>query len=91
MSNSDLVRNYSRPASDPPRTTGIWRGVVTSINASSTGYQFEFSIPRLSGSFFTYPAEVSLVSKTSLTVGDEILVAFMEGRNDEIAVLGKVV
>lgn len=83
---SDLVLNYGRSASDPPSTTGIWRGEVTSIS----GDDYEFVIPRLTGVNASYKATTSVPVANDLAVGDNILLSFSEGRNDEIAVLGKI-
>lgn len=83
---SDLVLNYGRSASDPPSTTGIWRGEVTSID----GDDYEFVIPRLTGVNASYKATTSVPVANDLVVGDNILLSFSEGRNDEIAVLGKI-
>lgn len=83
---SDLVLNYGRSASDPPSTTGIWRGEVTSID----GDDYEFVIPRLTGVNASYKATTSVPVANDLDVGDNILLSFSEGRNDEIAVLGKI-
>lgn len=83
---SELLNNYGRSASDPPSTTGIWRGKVTNVGATT----FNFIVPRLTGVYASYTAETTLVPAQSLDVDDDILVAFTEGRNDEFAVLGRV-
>ena len=83
---SELLSNYGRSASDPPSTTSIWRGEVTKIN----GDEYEFVIPRLTGVNASYTATTSVPVAADLAVGDNIILSFSEGRNDEIAVLGKV-
>ena len=54
---SELLSNYGRSASDPPSTTGIWRGEVTKIN----GDEYEFVIPRLTGVNASYTATTSVL------------------------------
>lgn len=83
-------RSYTTPlktSSVPFKAVGVWRAVVTAVD----GYKVSVVVPRLSGEIEYGPLDILLPNDSALpTVGDPVLVGFVEGRQDELVVLGVV-
>ena len=85
-----MQRTYTTPlktASVPFTPTGVWRAVVTAVD----GYGVWVRVPRLSGELEYGPLDVVIPNDTAMpVVADPVLVGFVEGRQDELVVLGVV-
>lgn len=85
-----LDRSYTTPlktSSVPFRATGVWRAVVTSVS----GFGVWVRVPRLSGELEYGPLDLLAPNDTAMpVVGDPVLIGFVEGRQDELVVLGVV-
>jgi hypothetical protein len=83
-------RSYTTPlktSSVPFKPNGVWRGVVTSVS----GFGVWVRVPRLSGDLEYGPLDVVAPNDTAMpVVADPVLVGFVEGRQDELVVLGVV-
>lgn len=83
-------RTYTTPlktSSVAFRAVGVWRAVVTSV----VGTQVNVVVPRLSGELEYGPLDVVAHNDTSPpAVGDPVLVGFVEGRQDDLVVVGTV-
>lgn len=84
------MRSYTTPlktASVPFNAVGVWRAVVTAVD----GAQVTVVVPRLSGDLEYGPLDVlSDTGTIPPAVGDPVVVGFVEGRQDELVVLGTV-
>lgn len=83
-------RSYTTPlksSSVPFRAVGVWRAVVTEV----VGAQVSVRVPRLSGDLEYGPIDVVMPNDAGLpAVDDPVIVGFVEGRQDELVVLGVV-
>ena len=76
-----------KAASVPFKATGVWRAVVTAV----TGTGVWVTVPRLSGDLVYGPLDVVAPNEVAMpVVADPVLVGFVEGRQDELVVLGVV-
>lgn len=85
-----MDRSYTTPlktSSVPFKPNGVWRAVVTAVDGTSVFVR----VPRLSGELEYGPLDMVLPNDAALpAVDDPVLVAFVEGRQDELVVLGVV-
>lgn len=85
-----MERSYTTPlktSSVPFKPMGVWRGVVTAVS----GFGVWVRVPRLSGDLEYGPLDVVAPNDTAMpVVSDPVLVGFVEGRQDELVVLGVV-
>lgn len=84
------ARSYTTPlktSSVPFKPMGVWRAVVTAVD----GVQVWVRVPRLSGELQYGPLDVAMPNDAAPpAVDDPVLVGFVEGRQDELVVLGVV-
>lgn len=83
------MRDYRTPAksaSVPFKAEGVVRGFVARVGAGGVFVR----VPRLSGDFEYGPLEVAGSLVAPLRVGDSVFVGFLEGRQDDLVVLGVV-
>lgn len=80
--------NPNKSASIPFNAMGVWRGTIMGVYDGPT---VDVSVPRISGEYVYLNAE-ALVSSNGqgYTVGDTVYVSFIEGRPDDLLVLGPV-
>lgn len=83
-------RSYTTPlksASVAFKATGVWRAVVTAVD----GTRVYVRVPRLSGDLEYGPLDLVMPNDTQPpAVDDPVLVGFVEGRQDELVVIGPV-
>lgn len=65
---------------------GVYYGVVSSVVL----HRLNITVPRLSGENIYGPLDVVGMNADSYSVGDPVIVGFVEGRQDELVVLGKI-
>lgn len=65
---------------------GIWYGTVTRVEEK----KLTVKVPRLSGELVYGPLDVVASNYEQFAVGDPVAVSFVEGRQDELVVLGKI-
>jgi len=65
---------------------GLWYAVVTSVETT----KLFVKIPRLSGELVYGPLDVIAENSQVFEIGDPVIVSFLEGRQDEIIVIGRI-
>jgi len=65
---------------------GVWYGVVQEVYEQ----KLKVIVPRLSGDIIYGPLEVIGMNTDVYSVGDPVMVGFLEGRQDELIVIGRV-
>lgn len=81
--------NVRKAASTPFTPLGAWRGEIVNVHADST---VDVIVPRMAGpdGVFTNIDVLGYANTPMYTVGDAVYVAFIEGRCDDLLVLGPV-
>lgn len=67
------------------RNSGIWRGIIERIDGANVYVR----IPRLTGESVVGP--IVAASRDVMTVGDRVMLGFLEGRVEDPVILGPVV
>lgn len=83
------MNRYTTPlknASVPFNPVGIWNAVVTEV----PDHRLKVRVPRLSGDMEYGPLYVLGREDDVYEVGDLVVVTFLEGRQDELIVIGRV-
>lgn len=65
---------------------GVWYGVVVAL----VGHRLNVKVPRLSGELVYGPLDVVAPSTQQFSVGDLVAVSFVEGRQDDLIVIGRI-
>lgn len=65
---------------------GVWYGVVQEVYS----HKLKVTVPRLSGDIIYGPLDVIGMNTDTYSVGDPVMVGFLEGRQDELVVMGRV-
>ena len=83
------MNRYTTPlknASVPFNPVGIWYAVVTEV----PDHRLKVKVPRLSGDMEYGPLYVVGEETDAYSVGDPVVVAFLEGRQDDLIVIGRI-
>jgi hypothetical protein len=83
------MRTYTTPlkaSSVAFDARGIWYGVVQEI----VSYRLKVLVPRLSGDIIYGPLDVVGMNTDTYKVGDPVMIGFLEGRQDELVVIGRL-
>jgi hypothetical protein len=83
------MRTYTTPlkaSSVAFDARGIWYGVVQEI----ISYRLKVLVPRLSGDIIYGPLDVVGMNTDTFQVGDPVMIGFLEGRQDELVVIGRL-
>jgi len=80
---------YGKAASTPQQPLGSWRGKIVAVNHDGT---LDVAIPRIAGLDGVFRSLEALGFEQSMpyAVGDAVYVTFVEGRVDDLVVLGPV-
>ena len=80
---------YGKAASTPQQPLGVWRGQVVAVNADAT---LDVVVPRIAGLDGVYRSLEALGYGNTVpyAIGDAVYVTFIEGRVDDLLVLGPV-
>lgn len=80
---------YGKTASTPQQPLGVWRGEVVAVNADAT---LDVVVPRIAGldGVFRSLEALGYGNTVPYAVGDTVYVTFVEGRVDDLLVLGPV-
>jgi hypothetical protein len=84
------VNRYTTPlknASVAFSATGVWNAVVTGV----PDHRLKVRVPRLSGDMEYGPLYVIGQETDTFAVGDAVIVAFLEGKQDELIVIGRII
>ena len=83
------MNRYTTPlknASVAFNAVGIWYAIVTEV----PDHRLKVKVPRLSGDMEYGPLYVVGEETDTYSVGDPVIVTFLEGRQDDLVVLGKI-
>jgi len=66
--------------------SGIWYAIVTSVD----GPRLYVKVPRLSGELVYGPLNAIGPNTQTFAQGEQVVVSFIEGRQDDLIVLGRI-